>query len=244
MGSIDRWALHRLQGVIERTERSYDTYVYHNVSREVYSFLSSDLSAFYLDVVKDRLYTSLPDAPARRSAQTALCELARCLSIILSPILVHTMEEVWSHLPGARDEICSVHLCEFPPVRTALLDEALSHRWDSLFLVRREVQRVLDAVRREGNIRNTREAALQIRCPSSLVQDVEGLGEDLAQLFIVSKVEMVSDDSAPGVRITVLPAEGTKCSRCWMVLPSVGEDGEFPTLCARCGSVVRQWPIT
>ncbi|MCA1595388.1 MAG: class I tRNA ligase family protein, partial [Chloroflexi bacterium] len=163
LGELDRWILHRLQHLVARSAAAYDNYQYHVATRELYLFLSSDLSAFYLDVVKERLYTLLPDDPLRRSSQTALYELTRSLAIILSPILVHTSEEVWSHLPDAREQICSVHLAEFPNARTSLIDEDLARRWEPLFEVRREAQRSLDALRRDGTLKQSREASLRVR---------------------------------------------------------------------------------
>jgi len=242
LDELDRWILHRLQGLIGRVSAAYDSYQYHLVTRDVYQFLSGDVSAFYLDVVKDRLYTSLPDDPIRRSAQTAMYDLTRSLAIVLSPLLSHTTEEVWSHLPGAREELCSVHLCNFPRVRASLVDEQLAAAWEPLFEVRREAQRVLDTARREGVLKQSRETQLEITCPAGVAGALERFGASLPGLFIVSDVTVRIDNSSDRVSITVHQAAGSKCERCWNVLPTVGKDAEYPELCSRCSNIVRHWP--
>ncbi|MDQ2732364.1 MAG: class I tRNA ligase family protein, partial [Armatimonadota bacterium] len=268
---VDQWILDRLQRLVQRVTTAYDNYQYHIVTRELSLFLSGDLSAFYLDTVKDRLYTSLPSSPGRRSAQTAIYELSRSLAIILSPIMVHTMEEVWSHLPGGRDEVCSVHLAEFPVPRTAHLNDDLAAQWEPLFEVKRETQRVLDAFRRDGSLKNTREAAITLRCGPALAAQLAHFGSELATLLMVSEVTVLPrnaqsaqlphtdtdmkygilpadwaglpDEKINALEVDVARAVGTKCTRCWNVRTSVGSDPERPELCNSCAPVVRDWPI-
>ena len=239
---VDRWVMSRLQKLVEKVGAAYDSYQYQMMTRETSLFLSLELSAFYLDVVKDRLYTSLPASGARRSAQTALYELARSLAVILSPILVHTMEEVWSHLPGARNEMCSVHLERFPLPRESWIDSSLEQRWEAMFEIRREVQRRLDALRREGVYKRSQDSSLELRCAPTLAATLREFGEDLASIFLVSAVSIEEDPGQSGVEITVKPAEGEKCARCWNVRRSVGAEPEYPDLCSPCAESVRQWP--
>ena len=242
MAEVDRWVMHRLQKLVERVQAAYDSYQYHLVTKETYLFLSMDLSAFYLDIAKDCLYTSLPDAPARRSAQTAIWELTKTLAVLLSPILVHTMEEVWRHLPKTREELCSVHLCDFPQVRASCLDESLAARWEPVFRVRREAQKVLDGMRRDGALKRSQEANLRIRCAPAMASELMCFGSSLAGIMLVSDTTVVADETAEVVEVTATIAEGSKCSRCWNVLPSVGADAAYPSLCGRCAGIVRTWP--
>jgi isoleucyl-tRNA synthetase len=226
------------------------------VHSAVTNFCTVEMSQFYLDIAKDRLYTFAPQSKARRSVQTALYRIADALVRLVAPILCFTAEEVWSHLPGRPVELASVHLATFP--EGAELSGGLSvtqverlHNWDRLMVVREEVLKKLEAARREKFIGNALEAKVELSAEGDWARLLEEYRALLPMLFIVSQVELVGG-SLPGaeegvirgLRIAIRRAEGSKCERCWNYSVQVGKDSEFPTLCERCVPVVREMQAT
>jgi isoleucyl-tRNA synthetase len=206
-----------------------------------------DLSALYLDVIKDRLYTSAAGDPQRRAAQTVCYEVFGALARLMAPLMTFTAEEAWRYLSGTRSE--SVHLERFPEVPLEWLDDTLKRDWDRLLEVRREVARALEVARTRKLIGSGLEAAVRI---ASAPEDLPALlraKQDLLQtLFIVSRVELGGRGAAsvqyesqeiPGLVIDVDRAPGYKCERCWMRRATVGQDPAHPGLCDRCVAVVR-----
>ncbi len=244
---VDRWILDRLARLIARVTRAYEEYQFHTVFHSAHNFCAVDLSAQYLDVIKDRLYTSAPDDPRRRAAQTACYEIFGALARLLAPILTFTTEEAWQHLPGARAE--SVHLERFPEASREWLDETLAREWSRLLEVRREVAKALETARARGVIGSGLEASVRIeQAPEDLPGLLRGKGEILPTLFIVSQVAVGSSgrqaavhyesQEIPGLAIDVDRARGTKCARCWVWSERVGEHPEHPALCERCVPVI------
>lgn len=238
---LDRWALSRLQRVVLTCEAAFHTYSFQQATQAVLLFCGTELSAFYLDVLKDRLYTLLPEDPKRRSSQTALYILASTLSRLLAPVLVHTCEEVWSFLPGA-DKEESVHLATYPTVQANLLDTIVEGTIADLLKVRDEFNRKLEAARAEGTLTKSAEALATIRVGGALFHSLSTLGDTLRETLIIPKVDLDVDDNldVEGFTVTVSPALGKKCERCWFVLEDVGEDPEHPTLSARQAAIVRE----
>ncbi|MFQ5830325.1 MAG: isoleucine--tRNA ligase [Candidatus Methylomirabilia bacterium] len=250
---VDRWILLRLARLVARVRRAYEGYQFHLVYHALSNFCALDLSALYLDILKDRLYTSAPDDPRRRAAQAACYEVLTALVRLMAPILAFTAEEVWGYIPGrARAE--SVHLTLFPEVRAQWLDERLEQEWERLLEVRREVARALEAARRRRDIGSGLEARVAFL---SAPEDLPGLLRQkqslLGSLFIVSQVAVDARPGArsalryesqeiPGLTIEVDRARGRKCERCWVWSERVGEDPEHATLCERCVPVVRRRP--
>jgi isoleucyl-tRNA synthetase len=255
MEELDRWALLRLGGLISRVRRAYDEYQFHTVFHSTHNFCAVDLSALYLDIIKDRLYVSAPDDPRRRAAQTVCFEVLTALSRLLAPILTFTTEEVWGHIPGeGKPE--SVHLTTFPEERGEWMNERLAGEWDRLLEVRGEVSRALEGARKAGLIGKALDAVVYVvNAPEEEWRPLLlGKGEALlALLFNVSGVRLREAPPAgagvayespdiPGLAVTVVPAQAlgwTRCERCWMWSPRVGEDPAHPTLCERCTPVVR-----
>ncbi|MDH7570201.1 MAG: class I tRNA ligase family protein, partial [Armatimonadota bacterium] len=237
MPESDRWALHRLQEVIERVTAAYDTYRFHRAYHELHNFCAVDLSAFYLDMLKDRLYASPAASKERRAAQTVLYEVAVALCVMLAPVLVHTADEAWTHLPplGGRPE--SVHLAEFPVVNEALRDCALASRWEQLLAVREQVMKALEEARQKGEVAQPLEAHVRLRASGALLELLQRYEADLATLFIVSRVTV---EASPDGELVVLVgrAPGVKCERCWLTREDVGLRPEHPALCARCAAAV------
>jgi len=249
MTELDRWALDRLHRLIRKLTGAYDDFAYFKVYHQLYQFCVVDMSSFYFDVLKDRLYTFAVDDPARRSSQTALADILMALVRLCAPILVHTAEEVWLSLPESWREVDSVHLALWPEANEELIDNELAQRWDRLLAVRGEVNRGIEQARNDKLIRSSLEATVQ------LWTDEEGLKSLLEKerrllttLFIVSEVKLAEEkaegffqgvDSAD-TWVKVSPASYPKCKRCWNLRPTVGEGPEHPGLCAHCREVVEK----
>jgi isoleucyl-tRNA synthetase len=249
LDELDRWALLRLGRLINRVRKAYEEYQFHTVFHSLHNFCAVDLSALYLDIVKDRLYTSAPTAPGRRAAQTACYELLLALTRLMAPILTFTAEEVWGFIPGD-GKAESVHLALFPEVPLAWLDEPLEREWERLLEVRREVAKALEQARRTGGIGSALEArVVMVQAPEDLPELLRRKRSLLASLFIVSEVTWGAAGETPLVRyesqeipgfvVEVTRARGEKCERCWVWSERVGDDAGHPTLCERCVPVVR-----
>jgi len=246
LDEVDRWVLDRLARQIDRVRRAYEEYQFHTVFHSVHNFCAVDLSALYLDVVKDRLYTSAAGDARRRAAQTTCYDIFTALARLTAPILTFTAEEAWHHLPGARSE--SVHLERFPEVPLPWLDDTLKREWDRLLEVRREVARALELARARKLIGSGLEAATRISsAPEDLPALLRAKHALLPTLFIVSHVDLEAGPAGavhyesqeiPGLVIEVDRAAGDKCERCWMRRPTVGTSPEHPGLCDRCVAVV------
>ncbi|MBI1736308.1 MAG: isoleucine--tRNA ligase [Candidatus Rokubacteria bacterium] len=248
LDEVDRFVLDRLGRLVQRVTRAYEEYQFHTVFHSVHNFCAVDLSAIYLDVVKDRLYTSHPDDPRRRAAQTTCHEVFQALARLMAPILTFTSEEAWRHAPGAGTE--SVHLQRFPDVPREWIDDTLQREWSRLLEVRREVTKALETARAARAIGSGLEAVVRI---SSAPEDLPALlrqkRELLPALFIVSDVAFGGAPGAslvryesqeiPGLVIDVERAPGAKCERCWKYSARVGEHADHPALCERCVPVVR-----
>ncbi len=243
MISIDRYALHSLQGLVQRARKAYADYEFHTVYHALFNYCTLDLSAFYLDILKDRLYTSPPAATARRSAQTAMYAIADCLARLMAPILVFTAEEIWQYLPPAEDRAPSIHLASLPRVDHDLVDEALAEEWQTIKLVRGVVTRALEAARAQKVIGHSLDAAVTVGLDKALFDRLAPYANDLRAIFIVSQARIVLgcnlaeaylDPDVEGVSVKVAPGPGKKCERCWVHDPTVGEQADHPTICSRC----------
>ena len=239
MLELDRWAVTRLNKLMERCEAAYQNYEFHVVSHAVNDFCVVELSSFYLDIIKDRLYCEERSGLLRRSAQTALYLILDTMTRIFAPILAFTCDEIWQAMPHrSGDDPRNVLLNQMnKPFVDYALDDGAMAAWDGLIKARDAVNAALESARSEKRIGKGLEA--RVTLPAALLAGCRQLTEEeLADLLIVSQVETGEHDS-----IAVTPAQGAKCERCWKILPSVGRDGEHPTLCARCARVVRKLDI-
>ncbi len=246
LDEVDRFVLDRLARLIDRVVRAYEEYQFHTVFHAVHNFCAVDLSALYLDVIKDRLYTSAAADPRRRAAQTVCYDIFAALTRLMAPVLTFTAEEAWRHLPGTRTE--SVHLERFPEVPLEWLDDTLEREWDRLLEVRREVSRALELARGRKLIGSGLDAAVRIAsAPEDLPALLAAKRSLLQTLFIVSRVDLEAGPAGavhyesqeiPGLVIDVDRATGDKCERCWMRSPAVGANPAHPSLCDRCVAVV------
>jgi isoleucyl-tRNA synthetase len=236
---LDRWILLRLAELIQKVRKAYADYTFHVIVHAVNQFCSVDLSAVYLDIIKDRLYTFPKDAPMRRSSQTALYEILLALTKLLAPILSFTADEIWRLLPEAtRKDTVSVHLATFPEADPQWIDDALAQRWTRLLEIRTAVQSALEAKRRDKVIGSPLEARVVLKVDEGLLTFLKPYEADLPALFIVSQVVLLSGASS-GLVVEVRRAEGHKCARCWNYRPSVGTFMDHPALCDRCVAAIR-----
>jgi isoleucyl-tRNA synthetase len=243
MSELDRFALHRLQELVQRARRAYDSYEFHIIYHALYNYCIVDLSAFYLDILKDRLYTSPSQSKERRSAQTVMYEILDSMARIMAPILAFTAEEIWSFMPGSKMNSESVHMMSLPVVNETWKDEQLAEKWNKIIEVRGEVTKALEEARVKKIIGHSLNASITIYADGDLYNILEKYRDDLRTIFIVSEASLMKGDQPDGtfksleiedLSIRVEPASGEKCERCWVHDISVGADSEQPTICNRC----------
>ena len=265
---LDRWALVRAAELVERCHAWYDEQAFHKVYHAAYDFCIVQLSSFYFDVLKDRLYTSPPASRARRSAQTTFYLLAEALLRLLAPLLCFTCEETWSLLPKRAGAFDSVHLSDLP--RGAELTRGISSEemerledWDRLLLVRSEVLKALETARNDKLLGSSLEARVILAADGEWGGLLEQYRRELPMLFIVSQVEVspgklpeaprsavpgvlpgTAQDMLPraleAVHVAIQRAAGEKCERCWNYSVQVGENREHPTVCERCAAALQE----
>jgi isoleucyl-tRNA synthetase len=233
MPEVDRYALARYGAAATVVLDAYQRYDFPAIFQSISQLTTVDLSAFYADVSKDRLYTFGAASHERRSAQTAMYVIADGLARLLAPILPFMADEVWRHLPGSREP--SVHLAEFPHDVDKLVDADLEKRWSALLAVRDEVNRALETARQSKLIGNSLGARVTLRARGRIAGLLESYRADLAMLFIVSQLELETPSTdGPELEVHVARAAGEKCPRCWRIVPSVSTKPETAGLCDRC----------
>jgi isoleucyl-tRNA synthetase len=247
---IDAWMLRRTGSLVRECRAWYDAFEFHRAYHAIHDFCAVDLSAFYFDLLKDRLYTFAPGNRGRRSAQTAVHRIASALVTLLAPILVFTCEEVWKLWPRAADAAESVHMALFPAAEELErpLDEAHAKNWDRLKEVREEVLKALEPLRIAKTISANLEARVTLSASGDLAALLQKYASYLPALFIVSQVEIESrstngSGSAAGLgdlKVRAEKAQGTKCERCWNYSVHVGESADYPTVCERCVSALNE----
>jgi isoleucyl-tRNA synthetase len=239
---FDRWILLRLQQFISRLRKSYDDFEFHTVFHSLHNFCTLDLSALYLDILKDRLYTSPAASPHRRAAQTTLFRILDALVRLMATILSYTAEEIWEHLPGAKERADSIHLVPFPEIEPQYLDTQLEERFERLLQIRGEVSKALETARKNKLIGNSLEAEVLLCASENLHSFLRQNEALLKDFFIVSHVELTASAPAEvyrsleveGLSILVTRAPGKKCARCWVYDTHVGEAADHPSVCPRC----------
>jgi isoleucyl-tRNA synthetase len=235
---IDRYALDTLNRLIERCVQAYGEYEFHQIFHRLHNYCAVELSAFYLDILKDRLYTFPTGSPGRRSAQTALYEILDKMTRVMAPILAFTADDVWRFVPGKTG---SVHLASFPPVEREALDDELAARWGKLRELRKLVTKAAEESRAAKVIGHSLDAKIILHADSRWEDFLSPYFAELPFLFIVSQVDMTeseggkfTDPALPGIGVDVTKAEGEKCQRCWNYSTSLGRDAAHPGVCPRC----------
>ena len=240
---LDRWALLRLEELKEKVCRAYEEFEFHTIFHALNNFCSVDLSAVYLDILKDRLYTFRADSPLRRGSQTVLYEIILAMTKLMAPVLSFTAEEIWrslaTQMTGTPDAT-SVHLGQFPEACLDWQDAALAQRWDQLLKYREQVQGVLEVSRRDKVIGSSLEAAIEMRAVGDDLAFLKSYERDLPTVFIVSQVTIVEGgDAQAAVSVVASKSSFAKCERCWNYREAVGKDATHPTLCDRCVEAVQ-----
>ncbi len=246
---LDKFTLHKLHKLLEKAEKSYETYEFHTIYHSLYNFCTLDLSAFYLDIVKDRLYTSPAGSPQRRGVQTVMFKLIDAVSRIMAPMLPFTSEEVWAHMPDFEGKEESIHLGSLPSPEAAWDNPALAEKWEKLVTVRGEVTKALEAARVNKLIGHPLDASVTISANGDLHDLLAPYEADLSGMFIVSAASLVKGESlenayespdTEGLSILVAAAAGEKCERCWIYDTRLGENPEYPGACPKCTKALEE----
>lgn len=254
LSEIDRWALAKFDELQEKVKQSYEKYEFHAIYQGLNFFCGTTLSAFYLDILKDRLYASAPWSQARRSAQTALYDIVDGLLRLMSPILCFTAAEAWSvlHRLDEGDSIDKeIHFVEFSPGKQFSLDQNMMEKWSQLIRVRSEITKALELARRDKVIGHPLEAEVSLVAGDELMGFLGTSWEILREISIVSELSVLGEAAATsavrfeseelaGLIVQVKAAKGEKCERCWMRSTTVGEDAQHPLLCQRCAGVMAE----
>ena len=248
MDELDRFILHRLHYVVKRCRAAYDAYEFHVIYHTLHNFCVVDLSSFYLDIVKDRLYTSPENSQSRKDAQTTMYKILDALVRLMAPILPFTAEEVYTHMPLGDDRKESVHMEGMISLDEGLEDKDLSQKWENIRALRSEVTKALEEARGAKLIGHPLDASVEIKLPEGeLAGQVAGLTVELNDIFIVSKacvVDALEGDvyqgkEIEGLEIKVSKAQGQKCERCWRFDDNLGADPDFPGACGRCTKALK-----
>lgn len=242
---IDKFALTRLNEVISKVEKAYNDFDFHIVLQTILSFCITDLSNFYLDIIKDRLYCEKEDSENRRAAQTAMYIILDAVTKMIAPILAFTSEEIWKYMPHkSTDDTTSVVFNDMPKAVEIAVSDEFTAKWDKIYAIREDVKKALEIKRTEKTIGSALEANVTLHCDGELYEFANSVCADLKDIFIVSKVTVTKDTNGEftgdyeGLSVTVEKASGAKCERCWCYSDEVGQNALHPTLCGRCASVV------
>lgn len=241
MLELDRFALHKTQDLIEKVVKAYTDFEPYVIYQQVHNFCVVDMSSFYLDILKDRLYVYRPGSLERRSAQSALFRILLDLTRLMAPILAFTAEEIWDHLPAFAGKETSVHLSSMPVKDESLRDETLAAKWERLILLRQEVSKVMEQARRDKVIGHPLDALVKLTADSETLAFLEEVGPFLKEVFIVSAVEVAQgtgpfagSENFKDLTVEIARAQGGKCPRCWNYSRDLGVDSRFPEVCGRC----------
>lgn len=239
---LDRYILCRLKQVCEKVLTAFDNFEFHVFYQSFYSFCVVDLSSFYLDILKDRLYTYPQKSNERRSGQAAMYLLLTSMTRLMSPILSFTAEEIWSFLNNTEES--SVHLSRFPDLKEIFFDEKLVQKWEQIIGLRGEVSKALELRRADKTIGHSLDAAVDIVLPQNLRSLLQNDLDDLRYVFIVSRTQVVDcldeganvyvSDAIKGLKISVQAMHGKKCERCWNYYDETVGCAEHPMICHRC----------
>ena len=242
---LDRWALARMDEVAKECNEGYEEFDFHQVYHAIHNFCTIDLSNFYLDIIKDRLYVEKPDSVSRRAAQTAIYRILRDMTLVFAPILAFTCEEIWANLPKSSDhnpEACVFN--EMPKGKAGDETAEFMAKWERIRKIRDEVNKALENARNQKTIGKSLEAQVTLKTDGELYDFLKENEAVLEPVFIVSKVVLEQGAAAQttaeteGLEVTVSKAHGEKCERCWAYSDTVGKDEKHPTLCARCAAII------
>ena len=242
---IDKWALTRLNKLIRNSGKNFDEYDFHLVYHDINQFCVTDMSNFYLDIIKDRLYTSKVNSIERRAAQTTMYIILDALVKILAPMTSFTAEEIWKYMKHSKNEACeSVMLTNWPEINEKYDNKQISEKWDKIIELKSLVAKELEIARADKKIGHSLNAKVTLYINKGKQEEYDLINNNkdlLTTVFIVSELEVEEnnrkDDEKIGIKIE--QAEGEKCERCWMYSKTVGQDKENPTICHRCSEAIK-----
>ncbi len=238
LDGIDKWAMARMDEIIEKCKAAYDKFDFHIVYSTMRDFCTIDLSNFYLDILKDRLYVEKADSESRRAAQTVIYNILRTMTLYLAPVISFTAEEIWGYMPRSeKDDAESVFFNKLPEKSGVSADEEFMEKWEKIDELRDIVNKALEEARGQKLIGKSLEAKVTLNCGRDWYEFAKSVENDLVAAFIVSAVS-VEKSEFDGVDVKVEVAPGEKCERCWTHSDTVGKCAEHPTLCARCAEIV------
>ena len=241
---IDKWALTKLNRLIQDCTRAYNTYDFHIAYRALNQFCVVDMSSFYLDIIKDRLYTRRAESVERRAAQTTMYEILSTLVRILAPMTCFTAEEIWKYMPHRDGENTqSVMLNDYPKINSKFENQALELKWERLIKIKEAVAKKLEKARAEKKIGLSLEAKVILYAEAEEFDFIQDKVELLKEICMVSQLEVSENrrnqEEEVGIGIEVVKAEGKKCERCWNYSVTVGKDLEEPHICENCSKVMK-----
>jgi len=254
LNELDRLVLSNFQSLVKRVNENYDKFEFHSLYHEIHNFCAIDLSSFYMDIIKDRLYTAFANSVERRAAQTVLHQIINDLVKLIAPVLSFTAEEIWQYLREIEKGEESVFLAPWPEVNENYMDRDLERKWDNILKIRKDVLKALEIKREEGFIGNSLEAQVNIYTEDKEVYDyLISFKEQLETIFIVSKTDIVRGEGEkgfssdaytgvefPDIKVLITKAPGKKCERCWCYSETVGGDQKYPTICEKCAKVIHE----
>ena len=239
---MDKWALVKLNELITKVAGAYEKYEFHQVYHSVRNFCVIDMSNFYLDVLKDRLYTEKQDSKSRRAAQTAIYIILDALTRMISPILSYTSEEIWKYIPHkATHDSESILFNDMPKTVDVKVTDDFMLTWEKIHNLRDDVKKALEEAVKAKKIKKSLDAKVILNCGGEYFDFAKSVENELKSAFIVSEVEVkdAGTTDASSLSIDIELAQGEKCERCWEHSTTVGQDSEHPTLCARCVNVLK-----
>ncbi len=242
---MDRWALMKLDELVAKVRAAYDRYEYHIIFHAVHNFCVVDMSNFYLDVIKDRLYVEKADSVSRRAAQSVIYKVLDTLTLLIAPILAFTSEEIWKYMPHDSNRNPELPIFNEMPSAVGTVNQEFMSQWEKIHSIREDVKKALELARNAKVIGASLEAEVKLFAKDDLLEFLKGIESDLPAILIVSKVSVVSGTEGTfhgdveGLSVTVTHAAGEKCERCWVYSEDVGTDAEHPTLCSRCAGIVK-----
>jgi isoleucyl-tRNA synthetase len=227
--------------ISEGYDSDKDRYVFHKAYKSIYDFCNNEVSSFYLDVLKDRLYTHGKNSVSRRAAQTVIYEILDTIIRVIAPILSFTADEIWQYMPKRKEEknVASVHLLDWSKYIEKYHNQQIADDFRKIYSLRNDILKSLEEERSGGKIGSSLEAKLALTLGSELYPVFDKYLKDLPSLFIVSQLEL-KEAEGDSYKIEVLAADGEKCSRCWNYRTDVGKDKEHPSICMRCVGAVKE----
>lgn len=241
---LDKWALSKLDALNDKVREGYDTFEFHQVYHSIHNFCVVDMSNFYFDVLKDRLYTESPNSESRRAAQTTIYIILDAMTRMIAPILAYTSDEIWQFMPHSDKENKENVIFNDMPEKTGVaLDSGFIDMWDRIHETRDIVKKALEVEIKNKTLRSSLEAKIILKADGESYDFLKKAEKELAGAFIVSQVEIVNEHT-DGIEVEVKHADGEKCERCWSFSNTVGNDADHPTLCARCAEVIKSGDFT